>query len=204
MFPYYAKPSELLVDAGVLYLRDPNGSLALVGAGPTRGGLTFNPNRALRNVPFDGKQADIEGLDRPIADGSATLVGSILDFSRKSLGYLEPGSTSADSGSMARITPLANSVFVQGAGYLKDVLWIRKMKTSSLIDVIGMPRAIVTQYDQVGEEKGEVLANITIAARIPEDAADIEDSGYRFFRATSIDDLDALFPGFWNMTGYEG
>jgi hypothetical protein len=204
MFPAYAKPSELLVDAGVLYCRDPWGSLALIGAGPTRGGLTFNPNRELRNVPFDGKQADIEGLDRFIASGGATLAGSLLDFSRKSLGYLEPGSSSTDSGSMARVQPLANSVFLTEGAYIKDLLWIRKMKTSSLIDVVGFARAVVTAYEQVGEEKNEVLAQVTFTARIPEDGTDIEDSGFRFFRATSIDDLDALFPAFWNLTGYTG
>lgn len=204
MFPYYAKPSELLVDSGVLYCRDPYGSLALIGVGPTRGGLTFNPNRELRNPDFDGKQVHLAELDRYIANGSPQLTGTLLDFSRKSLGYLEAGSTSADSGSAARITPLANSVFLQEGAYIKDLLWIRKMKTASLIDVVGFPAAVVTSYQAVGEAKNEVVASVTFEARIPADAEDIEDSGFRFFRAPSIDALDDLFPGFWDLAGYTG
>jgi hypothetical protein len=203
-FPGYAKPTELLIDVGVLYARDPWGSSALIGVGPTRGGLTFKPNRVLRNVPFDGKQDPIEGLDRYNSEGPATLSGGLIDFSRKALGYLEAGSTSADSGSMARIEPLGNSVFLGAAAYLKDVLWVQRMKDSTLINVVGFPRAIVSSYEMVGEEKNEIIANVTIEARVPEDATSIDEAAYRFFRATSITDLDALFPTFWNIDGYTG
>ena len=204
VFPGYTKPSELLIDVGVLYGRLDGYGSTLLGVGATRGGLTFNPNRALRNVPFDGKQADIEGLDRYVADGAPTLVGNLLDFSRKALGILEPGSTSEDSGSMARIEPLGNSVFLEEGAYIADLLWIRRMKDSTLIDVIGFPRAIVTQYEEKGEEKNEIVAAVTIAARVPADAENIEVAPYRRFRADSIDNLDALFPEFWNIDGYEG
>lgn len=203
-FPNYVKPSELLIDVGVLYGRLNGYGSTLLGVGATRGGLTFNPNRALRNVPFDGKQADIEGLDRYVAEGAPTLTGNLLDFSRKALGILDPGATSADSGSMARIQPLANSVFLTSSASIADLLWIRRMKDSTLIDVIGFPAAIVTQYEETGEEKNEIVANVTIAARVPEDATNIEDVPFRRFRATSITDLDALFPGFWNIAGYAG
>lgn len=202
-FPGYVKPSEILIDVGVLYGRLSGYGSALLGVGATRGGLTFNPGRELRNVPFDGKMADIEGLDRFIGS-SPTLTGNLLDFSRKSLGIFDPGSTSADSGSMARIQPLSNSVFLGADAYIKDLLWIRRMKDSTLIDVIGLARALVSQYEEVGEEKNEVIASVTIAGRVPADATEIEGVPYSRFRATSIDDLDALFPEFWNIAGYTG
>lgn len=203
-FPNYVKPDEILIDAGVLYGQLDGYGSTLLGVGATRGGITFNPNRSLRNVPFDGKQANIEGLDRYVQDGSPTLAGNMLDFSRKSLGILDPGSTSADSGSMARIQPLGNSQFLAEGAYLKNLLWIRRMKDTSLIDVIGFARAIVTQYEEVGEEKNEIISSVTIEARVPEDATNIEDVPYRRFRATTMEALVALFPGFWNIDGYAG
>lgn len=200
-FPGYTKPTEAMVDAGVLYLRDPN-TTNLIGMGPSRGGLTFNPNREMRNVEFDGKTSMVDGLDR-VLRYNPQLTGGLIDFSRKSLGYYEPGSTSADSGSSARITPIEATAFLEAGAYLKDVLWISRNQDNR-IKVIGFPRALVTEYEVVGEQDNETIANVTIEARIPRDATNINEAPYRWFIANSITDLNALFPSFWNVAGYTG
>lgn len=200
-FPGYVKPTEAMVDAGVLYLRNPDAS-NLIGMGPSRGGLTFSPGKEMRNVEFDGKTMPVAGLDRVLRT-LPTLSGGLIDFSRKSLGYYEAGSTSADSGSMARIQPLASTEFLSAGAYLKDVLWITRNQDNT-ITVIGIPRALVTTYEVVGEADNEVIANVTIEGRLPESATNLNDPGYRIFKATTLAALDALFPTFWNMTGYTG
>lgn len=200
-FPGYTKPTEAMIDVGVLYLRSPDTS-TLIGMGPSRGGLTFNPNREMRNIEFDGKTSMIEGLDRVLRT-NPQLTGGLIDFSRKSLGYYEPGLSSADSGSAARISPINATVFLGPDAYLKDVLWISRAQDNR-IKVVGFPRALVTEYEVVGEQDNETIANLTIEARVPEDATDINVAPYRWFVANSIAELDALFPAFWGITGYTG
>ncbi len=70
--------------------------------------------------------------------------------------------------------------------------------------MIGFPRALVTSYEAVGEQDNEVIANVTIEARIPADATDINVTPYRIFIADELDDLEALFPAFWDIAGYVG
>jgi hypothetical protein len=200
-FPGYTKPTEAMIDAGVLYLRDPDTS-NLIGMGPSRGGLTFNPNREMRNIEFDGKTSMIDGLDR-VLRYNPQLTGGLIDFSRKSLGYYEPGSSSADSGSSARVSPIDATVFLEAGAYLKDVLWISRNQDNR-IKVVGFPRALVTEYEVVGEQDNETIANVTIEARVPRDATDINEAPYRWFIANSISDLNTLFPSFWDITGYTG
>lgn len=200
-FPGYTKPSEAMIDAGVLYLSAPSAA-TLIGMGPSRGGLTFNPGKEMRNVEFDGKTTDIEGLDR-ILRYNSTLTGGLIDFSRRSLGYYEAGSSSADSGSTTRIDPLGATEFLAAGAYLKNVLWISRNQDNR-IKVVGFARALVTEYEVVGEADNETIANVTITAKLPRDVTDINAAPYRWFIANSIADLEALFPSFWNLPGYVG
>lgn len=200
-FPGYVKPTEAMIDAGVLYLRDPDSS-NLIGMGPSRGGLTFNPNREIRNVEFDGKTSMVDGLDR-VLRYNPQLTGGLIDFSRKSLGYYEPGSDSGDSGSSARISPIDATVFLEAGAYLKDVLWISRNQDNR-IKVVGFPRALVTEYEVVGEQDNETIANVTIEARIPRDGTNINEAPYRWFIANSVSDLNTIFPAFWDISGYVG
>lgn len=200
-FPGYTRPTEAMIDAGVLYLRDPSSS-NLIGMGPTRGGLTFNPGREMRNVEFDGKTTDIEGADR-VLRYNTTLSGGLIDFSRRSLGFFEPGNTEGESGSSVVVSPILATQFLSAGAYLRDVLWISRNQDNR-IKVVGFPVGLVTEYEIVGEQDNETIANLTIAARIPATATDINTAPYRWFIANSISDLSALFPGFWNMPGYTG
>jgi hypothetical protein len=200
-FPGYTKPTEAMIDAGVLYLRSPSSS-ALIGMGPTRGGLTFNPGGEMRNVEFDGKTTDIEGLDRVLRYNS-TLSGGLIDFSARSLGYYEPGNVSAASGSSTMIKPIGATEFLAPGAYLKDVLWISRNQDNR-IKVVGFPRGLVTEKEIVGEADNETIVNLTIKACLPAAATDINECPYRWFIANDITVLEALFPQFWTMAGYLG
>lgn len=200
-FPGYTKPTEAMIDAGVLYLRSPETS-TLIGMGPSRGGLTFNNNREIRNVEFDGKTSMLEGVDR-VLRYNPQLTGGLIDFSKKSLAYYEPGVTEGTSGSSTRLSPTDATVFLGTGAYLKDLLWISRNQDNR-IKVVGFPRALVTEYEVVGEQDNETIANVTIEARIPASATDINVAPYRWFIANSIEDLSALFPSFWNIAGYTG
>lgn len=199
-FPGYTKPTDAMIDAGVLYRRDPDGS-TLIGVGATRGGLSFNPNRTTRNIEFDGKTSMVQGLDR-FTDYNPQITGTIIELSTANFGMYEPGSTRATSGSSGRITPLQATEFLAAGAYIYDLLWIGR-RQNNLIRVIGFPVALVTAYDISGEDKNEMGVNVTIEARIPEDS-DLNVAPYRIFDANSIDDLDAIFPTFWDMSGYVG
>jgi hypothetical protein len=200
-FPGYVKPTQAMVDAGVLYLRD---TTTLVGVGATRGGLTFSPGREMRNIEFDGKTTAIEGGDR-VLRYEATISGSMIDFSAKSLSYYEPGSTATTQGTapatVTRISPLGATTFLTANAYLKDVMWISRNQDNS-ITVVGFPSGLVTEFEIASEQDSEAVANITIAARIPATATDINVAPYRIFKAPSLSALDALLPNFWDIAGY--
>ena len=201
MFPGYVKPTDVMVDAGVLYKRDPDGS-SLIGIGPSRGGLTFNPNGTIRNIEFDGKTTPIAGLDR-FTERNAEITGTFIDLSAANFGMYEPGSTSAESGSVLRISPLKSTEFLTAGDYIYDVLWIGRAQDNR-IKVVGFPCGLITKYQISAEDKNEAGAELTIEARVPEDATDINICPYRIFTCDDISDLDELFPGFWDIDGYLG
>jgi hypothetical protein len=195
------KPTDVMVDAGVLYRRNPDGS-NLIGVGPSRGGLQFNPNRENRNVEFDGKTSMIAGLDRTTAT-NPQITGTLIDLSAANFGMYEPGMTSAQSGSVLRIKPLQATEFLAEGAYIYDLLWIGRGQQNN-IKVVGFPCALVTQYDISAEDKNEAGAQVTIEARIPEGAMNINEVPYRIFEAPDLSALDALFPAFWDIAGYVG
>lgn len=200
-FPGYVKPSAVMVDAGVLYRRDPDGA-NLIGVGPSRGGLSFNPNKEMRNIEFDGKRAAIQGLDRNTSF-NPQITGTLIDLSQSNFGMYEPGSTSGTSGSASRITPLQADEFLAVGAYIDDLLYVGRLQDNRII-VVGFPCALVSQYDISGEDKNEAGVQITIEARVPQAATNISEAPYRIFYANSIAELDAIFPAFWNMAGYIG
>jgi hypothetical protein len=201
MFPGYVKPTKAMIDAGVLYRRYPDGS-TLIGVGPSRGGLTFNPGRAIRNIEFDGKTSDIAGLDRVITYDSR-ITGTLIDFSHQNFGMYEPGHTSGVSGSATRITPIQATEFLQKGAYIHDLLFIRRVQDNS-IAITGFPMALVVEYELSGEDKNEGGAQVTLKAMIPDDAENINDCPYRHFLTPDLSTLDALFPEFWDVAGYIG
>jgi hypothetical protein len=200
-FPGYVKPTDVMVDAGVLYRRDPDGA-SLIGVGPTRGGLKFNPGKTIRNIEFDGKTTSIAGLDR-ITEWNSEITGMMIDFSAENFGMYEPGNTSGSSGSALRISPLQATEFLAEGAYIYDLLWIGRAQDNR-IKVVGFPCALVSQYDISAEDKSEAGGNVTFQARLPVDATNINECPFRIFTANSIAELDAIFPAFWSMAGYVG
>lgn len=84
-------PADTIFDAGIIML----GSTKL---GVTRGAPKFTPNRTYENITFDGKYANLKGLDRPM-HGEPSLAFTMLEFGGASTGNqipkLEPGATLA-------------------------------------------------------------------------------------------------------------
>ena len=156
-FPGYVKPSDLMIDAGVLYV-----SATPAGMGATRGGIKFDPGATMRNVPFDGKTTDIAGLDR-ITDYNAKITGKMIDLSGPSLQQLHPGSTSSDSGSEHIITPIDATVMLSAGDYLTDVTWIGRAQSGGTIEV-NFPFAIVEKYSIAGTDKAEGEIDVSIKA----------------------------------------
>lgn len=200
-FPGYVRPSVAMIDAGVLYRRIPSGS-TLVGVGPSSGGLSFNPNKTIRNIEFDGKTSMLEGLDR-VTEYSAEISGSLIDFSRQNFGMYEPGSTSVPSGSSTAIVPIQATEFLGVGAYIKDLLYISRGQDNGIM-VVGFPRALVSKYQVKGEDKNEHKAEVTIEARLPLTATNINDAPYRIMFANDLASLDAILPTFWNLLGYTG
>jgi len=156
-FPGYVAPTNLMIDAGVLYV-----GASPLGMGATRGGIKFDPGAEMRNVPFDGKTTDIAGLDRVTAY-NAKFTGKMIDLSGPSLQRLNPGSTSSDSGSEHIITPIDATVMLAAGDYLTDVKWIGRAQTGGTVEVL-FAHAIVEKFSVSGTDKAEAEVDISIKA----------------------------------------
>lgn len=200
-FPGYVKPTGVMIDAGVLYRRIPSGA-TLIGVGASVGGLSFNPNTEMRNVEFDGRTSMLEGLDR-ITQNGAEISGSLIDVSVANFGMYEPGSTSFVSGSSTVIVPLQATAFLAAGAYIKDLLYIGRRQDNGIV-VVGFPRALVSKYQFKSEDKNETKVEVTIEARLPATATNINDAPYRIMFANDLTTLDGILPTFWNLAGYAG
>lgn len=149
---------------GVLYTGFNTGTGAGTLVGVSRGGLTFNPNTELRNPEYDGKHANIRGLDRFIFR-NPQITGTILQVTNANLLELfEPGgatpATLKDSGT-----------FLAVADYLVNVAVAFKRSNNTGYFGYNFPSAVVTQYEIAGQgSDGEVEAAITVEARLVQGA----------------------------------
>lgn len=142
-------PDDILLDSGVLY----------VGGSPlgvSRGGLTFNPSKEVRNVEFDGKRADITELDR-ILKYAATIGGTFIEINpSKQLPKLEPGHTSSSPGSnvTTRLTPKPAGQLFAAGDYLTDLRLIFERTDGSFVQV-RFPKALCLTYELKGTDGSE-------------------------------------------------
>lgn len=200
-FPGYVKPADNWLDTGVIYARDDES--VFFGWGATRGGINFDPAKEVRNIPFDGKTSDIEGLDR-VLRYAPVLTFNVIDLSLAMLGRLEPGSTTDSSGSSSRVVPINATVIFSANAYTKDVLWISRTRDDGRIAVVAIPRGLVKASKYTAAPDNETEVAVEIMAVIPADATDINVAPYRYFYCNSVDDLDALLPEFFGIPGYVG
>jgi hypothetical protein len=98
-------PSDILYNPGLVYI----GSGKF---GATSGPPKFTASRTVENIPFDGKYADVKGLDR-VMHGNASIAFTMIELGNAPTGnqlpVFEPGVTNATTsapGAPGTITPV--------------------------------------------------------------------------------------------------
>jgi hypothetical protein len=168
-----AVPPDILKDSGVLY----------VGNNPmgvSRGGLTFDPKKEIRNVDFDGKKSPVMGLDR-VSKHAPVFSGTMLEFDNTDVGFYEPGITDGVTGVATGVmTPIdAGQLFVAG-NYLTNLRLIFARANDSGYVQIRFPRALCTKYSLVGKDSEEPEVSCEFEARLDMSVsgADLGDAPY--------------------------
>jgi hypothetical protein len=149
-------PDEVLLGPGYLFVG--NTHLAI-----SRGGLSFEPQVEMRNIPYDGKHADVAELDW-ITFSGAVISGTFLTRFIRSTTF-EAGSVSSDPGGNIEtlITPQAAGELLGSGEYLTNV----RLYFPDTGWQIRFPKAICPSYSIQTEDRGEGLLTATFAARLP-------------------------------------
>lgn len=164
-------PSDILLDTGVLYI----GSVVL---GATRGAPRFDPGKQFSNIDFDGKRADIMGLDR-VDRHEAMISCTLVEFDAADIAVLEPGSTSAGT-TVVLHTPKRAGTLLAAADYISDLrLVFERGVTPSTYAAILFPRALVTRYQVAGNKNDIGLIEAEFRARLNMATANIGDAPYQ-------------------------
>lgn len=169
-------PADVLLGAGVLQV----GSTPV---GVSRGGLNASLEEEFRNVDFDGKRSDVEGLDRKVAV-TARFAGTFLQFGTSDVARLErTESVGVRTQVTASITPSVAAAFTYTPGdsltsvtvtrastatyllagplfgpgrYLTDLrLVFRRGNSATGLCTVVFPIALCTKWSVKGQEKGE-------------------------------------------------
>jgi hypothetical protein len=166
-------PADVLLDTGVLF----TGTGPAVRIGVTRGAPKWDPAFTVENLPFDGKHAPIKGLDRKF-HGESKITATLLEFGPSTGGNqiakLEPGSSSADSGTTPNtktlITPAVGGVLYVAGNYLADARLIFECGRVAAAGVktfaaILMKSAVITKWDLQGQDKDGAIIGIELVGR---------------------------------------
>lgn len=156
VFPGYAKPDSLVVDAGVVYV----GSNPLLKG--TRGGLVFDPGKEMRHPEFDGKTTDIAGLHRNLRY-NATIKGKCLMITPTTY---EAGSSSDGSSGTNLTTMIDATEFLPSGAYLQNVRFIGRAiinGTAKTVEVV-FAWALVETGPVTSRPDNEWEADVTIRA----------------------------------------
>lgn len=155
-------PDDILIDTAILEcdLVTP-GTYVLVGG--TRGGLTFNPGKTFRAVPYDGKRsAHVVGLDR-IEMVDPKITGTLIAFNGDTLRMMEAAST----GTVGTITPKPmGEMFVLGDYHKFRVTWNRAQQVAGVHGtvVVEFSYGYVESYDIKSADNNEGESPIVIVA----------------------------------------
>lgn len=172
-------PADALLDSGVLYV----GSTPV---GVSRGGLSFDPGRQLRNIPFDGKRSDVKGLDR-VTGWASKISGTLLEFAGTDIQRLEPGATSAVVGGTTTYTPKGAGALYAAGDYLTDVRLIFERSGGGYAAVY-FPSGFVDKWGPLkGTDNAEAELQIEITARaVVAVAADVPKCPYLIELRTAL------------------
>jgi hypothetical protein len=152
-------PTDVLLGTGYLFR-------ANTFQGISRGGLRFEPSVEKRNIPFDGKMADVDQLDWDTFSG-AIITGTFIQFVGQLATY-EPGSTSASGSSPVTtiITPKKSGLLYAAADYITNLRLVWPTTAGGFVQV-RFPKAMCTQYNLAGQDRQEMEIQATFAARSP-------------------------------------
>lgn len=167
-----AFPSDVLLSTAILCIGEDK-------FGGTLGGLTFNPNREIVNLDFDGKRAMVAGIDRT-ARRRGVFSGTAQRLGVSDLEQYEPGGSS-DSGwssGAAYIPAKAGPLYGDGM-YLSDVRMIWQRGNGDLFQV-RMPKAIITTWQVADNQDQAAGIQFEIEARVDMsvEGASPSDAGY--------------------------
>lgn len=182
-------PDALLIDVAVLYFDKKGGDGNPTRFGVTVGGATFEPGIEMRQVEFDGRRSDIEGMDR-ITMRTGVISGTMLMELPKHIPLIEPGTviTSGVSPETALYTPKsASTLLTPDTDYLTNVLLLWTKADGTLAGV-KMPRALGLFTQIAGEDKNEGKLQFRIEARLENGAAasSTDTAPYQYVEMTAI------------------
>jgi hypothetical protein len=164
-------PNDILLDTGVLYV----GSTPI---GASRGAWKVELAWSVENVDFDGKYADVKGLDRKFygpSSMSATLIELGPATHGNQISKMEAGATSVDTGStpstLTTITPKPGGALYASGDYLTNVRVVFERAITVAAGAkkyvaVLFPAGLVRKWGPLtGTDKKEATYDVEIAAR---------------------------------------
>lgn len=154
-------PKDILEGSGVLY----------VGSSPlsaSRGGLSFDPAKEVRNVEFDGKKSPIKQLDRTIRV-VPVISGNMIQAGQSQLTQYEAGATSSFASPTAVtgvITPKKAGLLYAAADYLTNLRLVFERLDNSGFVQVRFPVAYCRKYSLKGTDGEEAEVAVEFEARL--------------------------------------
>lgn len=153
-------PKDVLLDAGVLYA-------ASTPVGASRGGLSFDPQKVIRNIEFDGKRAEILGLDR-IIEMKPVISGTMIEFGQADIVFYDTGATSSFANATAVtgvITPKKAGILFATGDYVTNLALVFPRAEQGMGYIrVRFPKAKCNKYRLKGEDKSEGEVEVEFAA----------------------------------------
>lgn len=151
-------PDDVVIESGVLFVGDTPFATSV-------GGLKFDPGKEIRNIPYDGKRSDVQGLDRIVGWNprlSLTIQELGIGATGAQLATLEAGSTEAESGHIHGGNGLIQTITPKPAGeqfadgdYISDLRGVWELHGGGFV-VVHFPIALCDKYGPMeGADKAE-------------------------------------------------
>lgn len=166
-------PYDILLDTGMLYL----GSNPF---GASRGGLSFDPAKVIRNIPFDLKRAPLLGLDR-VTEMLPVIEGTFIELGSPDFQNFETGATNTFASATAVtgiITPKKAGVLFAAGDYLTNLRLVFQRANDGGYVQVRFPKAVCKTYGLSGKDTEEAEVKATFEARL-----DITASGATIYDA---------------------
>ena len=168
-------PDDCLLDTGVLYI----GNSPI---GVSRGGLTFDPAKELRNVEYDGKTTPVKGLDRTVYM-APVISGRFIQFGPEDIERYDAGIV--NTGPDTTFTPKDAGVFLASGDYQTDVRLLFARSGGGFAQV-RFPVAFCARYQLAGQDRSEAEIDCAFEARRDPDTTSEGDAPYLIELLASI------------------